>query len=131
MSADGDATEIPGKALAVISAGLYLINLLLPLLPLLGLVWLYFQHRNHAPRLAKINLMQALIGAALSSALFAAANILILSLGGYRSLHALIVFEVYYILVVPLFLIPGLITLVKAMSGQLYRFPLIGGKDAG
>ena len=55
--------------------------------------------------------------------------LLILLLGGYRSLHALVIFEVYYILVVPLFLIPGLIGLIKAMAGQIYRYPLIGGRD--
>ena len=78
MSSSGDAAETPGKLLAVVGEGLYLINLLLPLLPLLGLVWLYLQQQDHAARLVRVNLLQALIGAGISTSLFIAANILIL-----------------------------------------------------
>ena len=130
MSEEVPIDESPGKRIAVIGQALYLLNLLFPLLPLLGLAWLHARHGAHAPRLARVNTRQALAGAAVSTALFAAANLLILALGGYRSLHALIIFEVYYIVVVPAFLIPGLIALIKALSGQVYRFPLFGGKDA-
>lgn len=123
--------EHNGKTLAIVSQGLYLLNLLIPLLPLVVLSLLYLNRDVGGKPLARINLTQALIGAGISSLLFIAANLLILLLGGYRSLQALIIFEVYYILLVPVFLIPGLIALIKAMSGQIYRFPLIGGKNVG
>ena len=118
--------EPAGSPLAIISEGLYLLNLLFPLLPLLGLSWFYSRHRNHATALVRIHLRQAFIAAFISTGIFLGANLLILSLGGYFSLHALIIFEVYYIFVVPLLLFPGLIGLTKAISAQVYRFPLIG-----
>ncbi len=118
------------KTLAVVSEGLYLLNLLFPLLPLLGLIWLRYRHRKHMAALVRNHLPQACRAACIATAVFIAANLLILLLGGYRSIHALIVFEVYFIIVVPLFLIPGLFGLIKAMAAQTYRYPLIGRKDA-
>jgi uncharacterized membrane protein len=117
---------VPGKAIAIISEALYGLNLLFSLLPLLGLLWLYFRYHDHPADLARIHLRQALAGALVVSAIFLGANLLILVLGGYRSMATLIVFEVYYIAVVPLFLIPGLLGLIKAMAGEPYRYPLIG-----
>ena len=128
MSGGRDQSAAPGKSLAVIGEGLYLLNLLFPLLPMLGLLWLNTRRHRYPVALARIHLRQALLGAVLTTLLFLGANALILLLGGYRSLHALVIFEVYYILVVPLFLIPGLIGLIKAMAGQVYRYPLIGGR---
>ncbi|MBL3598597.1 MAG: hypothetical protein JMN25_01855 [gamma proteobacterium endosymbiont of Lamellibrachia anaximandri] len=119
-----------GKTLAIISEGLYLLNLLFPLLPLLGLAWLRYRHRSSEFDLVRNHLPQAFIGACISSSIFVAANLLILALGGYGSIAALITFEVYFIAVVPLFLIPGLMALIKAMSGQQCRYPLIGSKYA-
>ncbi len=117
---------VPGRAIAIISEALYLFNLLFSLLPLLALIWLYFRHRDHPAALARIHLRQALIGALIVSAIFLGANLLILLLGGYHSIATLIVFEVYYIAVVPLFLIPGLLGLIKAMAGDAYQYPVIG-----
>ncbi len=119
-----------GKSLAIISEGLYLLNLLFPLLPLLGLAWLHYRHRNSEFDLVRNHLPQAFIGACISCSIFIAANLLVLALGGYGSIAALITFEVYFIAVVPLFLIPGLMALIKAMSGQQFRYPLIGRKYA-
>ncbi|RLJ19023.1 hypothetical protein DJ031_10030 [bacterium endosymbiont of Escarpia laminata] len=119
-----------GKPLAIISQGLYLLNLLFPLLPMIGLAWLRYRHRNSEFVLLRNHLPQAFIGACISSGIFIAANLLILLLGNYGSIASLIIFEVYFIAVVPLFLIPGLMALIKAMSGQQYRYPLIGRKYA-
>ena len=119
------------KRIAVIGEGLNLLNLLFPLLPLLGLAWLWSRHRTDDSALLRNHLRQALRAAMISSAVFLAANLLILYLGGYRGIQALIVFEVYFILVVPLFLIPGLLGLLRAMDGRPYRYPLIGDRDAG
>lgn len=118
--------KAPGKTLAVVAEGLYMLNLLFPLVTWLALLVLYLRKRDSAPELGKIHLRQAFVAATLSSTIFLLANLLILVLGGYRSISALVIFEVYFIAVVPLFLIPGLIGLIKAMSGQPYRFPLIG-----
>ena len=124
---DYDANQ--GKTLAVISEGLYLLNLLFPLLPVVVLAWLWWRHRRHAKALVRNHLHQSLFGAVIVSIVFMAANLLIIFLDGYRSLQALVIFEAYYIVCVPLLLVPGLIGLVKAMAGQAYRFPLIGRID--
>ncbi|MBV2090643.1 MAG: hypothetical protein KUF72_07120 [Candidatus Thiodiazotropha sp. (ex Ctena orbiculata)] len=126
---DRQLEAVEGKTLAVISEGLYLLNLLFPLLPLLALAWLWLRHRGSATGLLLNHLRQAFIGAVIATLLFTTANLLIIILGGYHSLHALIIFELYYIICVPLLLIPGLLGLIKAMAGQTYRFPLIGRLD--
>ena len=72
------------------------------------------------------HLGQALAGALISTTLFILANLIIVLQGGYRSVTALIVFEVYFVVVVPIMLIPGLMALIKAMSGEPFRYPLIG-----
>ena len=125
-----EASEPSGKSIAILSEGLYLLNLLFPLLPLLGLGWLYSLYRHHETRMVRIHVRQTFYSAIISTGMFLAANLLILTLGGYFSLHALIIFEVYYIFIVPLFLLPGLVGLTKALSGQVYKFPLIGRADA-
>ncbi|MEA3292407.1 MAG: hypothetical protein U9Q71_08940 [Pseudomonadota bacterium] len=118
--------KVPGKTLAVVSEGLYLLNLLFPLVTWLALLVVYLRQRDSAPELGKIHLRQTFVAATLSSTIFLFANLLVLVLGGYRSISTLVIFEVYFMAVVPLFFIPGLIGLIKAMSEQPYRFPLIG-----
>lgn len=126
MNAPGEIRDAEGKPLAIIAEGLYLLNLLFPLLPLLALVWLRWRHRAHPDAVVRSHLKQTFAGAALSTGLFACANLLILLLGGYATVHALVVFEVYFIFCVPPLLIPGLLGLIKAMAGQDYRYPLLG-----
>jgi uncharacterized Tic20 family protein len=131
MTDSKSAAEADGKRLAVISEGLYLFNLLFPVIPLLGLGWIYSRHRGHEIGLVRNHLGQAFFGATIATTIFLAGNALILLLGGYHSISALIIFEVYFIIVVPLFLIPGLLGLIKAMASQHYRYPLIGRFHAG
>lgn len=115
-----------GKRIAVFSEALYLVNLLLPVIPFLFLLTLYFRHRQHESVVARNHLKQATTGATIATVVFIIANIVVMLFGGYKSITALITFEVYYIVFVPLFLIPGLFGLIRAMSGESYRFPLIG-----
>lgn len=129
MTGPDTTAEFPGKSYAVIGEGLYLLNLLFPVISLLGLAWFYFRYRDHETAMVRSHLRQAFIAAVISTLLFMSANMLIILLGGYRSLHALIIFEVYCIAIVPLFLIPGLLGLIKAMAGQSYRYPLIGRSE--
>ncbi|MES9937699.1 MAG: DUF4870 domain-containing protein [Sedimenticola sp.] len=132
LSEDSD-TDLPpeqqepeGKPLAVTAQGLYLLNLLFPLLPMLGLVGINLSRGKSAPELARGHMRQALAGAIISSCLFLIANLIIVTQEGYRSVTALIVFEIYFVAVVPIMLIPGLMALIKAMAGQPFRYPLIG-----
>ncbi|MES9963770.1 MAG: hypothetical protein ABW116_09520 [Candidatus Sedimenticola sp. 20ELBAFRAG] len=121
-----DSPPPEGKGLAVIAQALYLLNLLFPILPMLGLAGVYISRRRTAAVLAMNHLGQALAGALISTTLFILANLIIVIQGGYRSVTALIVFEVYFVVVVPIMLIPGLMALIKAMAGEPFRYPLIG-----
>ena len=117
------------EPLAVITEGLYLLGMLLPLLPLLpllGQLWIYTRHRDHETPVVRNHVRQCFVATLIAFGVFAAANLLALSLGGYGTWAALVVFEVYFVVFVPLLLIPGLIGLIRAMSGQDYRYPIIG-----
>jgi uncharacterized Tic20 family protein len=122
------------EPLAVATEGLYLLGMLLPLLPLLGQSWIYTRHRDHERPVVRSHVRQCFVASLIAFGVFAAANLLTLALGGYATWAAMVVFEVYFVVFVPLLIIPGLIGLIKAMSGQDYRYPMIGkslGKSLG
>ena len=114
------------KRLAVTAESLYLLNLMFPLIPLVFMLIMYRRRFGEAAALGRNHLRQSLLAAFISSGLFILANLFILAHGGYRSVAALITFEVYFIAVVPLFVVPGLMALLRAMNEQEFRYPLIG-----
>ncbi len=111
---------------AIISHGLMLLNLLFPLIIYLFLTVLWLKNRNSQDRLLKVAVNQAWIAATISSLMFILANVLIVTFAVYKSTFALITFEIYFIFVVPIFLIPGLLGLVKSNSNMIYFYPLLG-----
>ncbi len=121
-----------GKGLAIAGEGLFLLNLLFPGIPLLILIYLYLRHRNTPHLIVECHLKQPLITALISTALFLIINLVAFLSGGYSSLdnlvsiHSLVALEVYTLLVLLPFTVPGLLGLTKAMSGQCYRYPLLG-----
>ena len=121
-----------GKGLAIAAEGLYLLNLLFPFLPLLLLATIYFRHRNSPRLLVECHVKQTWIMALASTTLFVIINLVAWWMGGYRSLegivsiHSLVALEVYTLLVILPFAVPGLLGLTKAMSGQCYRYPFLG-----
>ena len=125
MSSATHTKTAEGRRSAIVGEGLYLLNLLLPLLPMLLLSLLYLRHRNTQNNYLYLHLLQPLLAASISSTFFLLGNLYVLSANGYRSIEALVIFVIYFIAVVPLFLIPGLFGLIKAMAGDVYRYPLI------
>ena len=113
------------------SESLYLLNLLFPLIPLGFLLVMRQRRLADAGVLGRSHLVQATTVAYISSALFILANVIILLFGGYKSVTALVTFEVYFIAVVPLFVIPGLLALLRAMNEQPASYPLIGRLGEG
>lgn len=111
---------------AVIAYGLMLLNLLFPVVVYLFLTVMWIKYKNSGDHLLHVAINQAWIAATLSTSIFITANILILSFAAYKSTFALIAFEIYYIFVVPIFLIPGLMGLVKSNAHLVYYFPLLG-----
>lgn len=124
--------ESEGKGLAIAAESMFLLNLLFPLLPLLVLTFLYFRHRNSPRLLVECHVKQTWIMALLSTALFVLINLVAYWTGGYQRLedlvtiHSLVALEVYTLLVILPFAVPGLLGLTKAMSGQCYRYPFLG-----
>jgi hypothetical protein len=121
-----DYAPLVKPGLAVWAYGLMLLNLLFPVLLYLPLCVLWHRQRLASDRQVFLAVNQSWLAASASTALFLLANALIISFAQYKSTFALITFEVYFIGVIPLFLIPGLFGLVKSLNQQTYLFPLIG-----
>lgn len=120
------------KGRAITAESLYLLNLLFPIIPLIFLAFLYFRSRNVHSEYLRSHTLQPWIAALISTTLFLLINLVAWLLGGYTSLdnlvsiHSLVALEVYTLLVILPFLAPGLFAITKAMSGQAWRYPLIG-----
>lgn len=130
-SAESGGNDAPehdsGTTIAMIAEGLFFLNLfLLPGVSFVILLLLYYSQRNHESRLAHNHLKQAFVAAGITTALFLITNLLILLFGGYQSVALLIAIEIYLVAVVTPFAIVAIFGLLKAMSQQEYRYPLIG-----
>jgi len=128
---EGGVDDLPeddsGTTIAMIAEGLFFLNLfLLPVVSFVILALLYLSQRKHESRLARNHLKQAFVAAAITTALFLLTNLVIVLNGGYQSVALLIAIEVYLVAVVTPFAIVAIFGLLKAMSQQEYRYPLIG-----
>ncbi len=126
------SNDDPYKGRAIAAESLYLLNLLFPIIPLIFLTFVYFRSRSVHSEYLRSHTLQPWIAALVSTALFLLINLVAWLMGGYASLdklvsiHSLVALEVYTLLVILPFLIPGLFAITKAMSGQAWRYPLIG-----
>ncbi len=114
------------RSTAIIAEALYLLNLLFPIVTYIGLLLFSFSRRENASDMAAKHLKQTVTAGAIVTGIFILLNLVIVLFFSYKSITALIAFEAYFIAIVPLFLIPGLFGLIKAMSGEAYRYPLLG-----
>ncbi len=87
---------------------------------------LYFLRYKSTSSVGKKHLGQALIASSLSTIIFLSINVFILLTDGYHSLTALFSLELYYMLIVPLFLAAGIMAFTKAIKGVEFNYPLIG-----
>lgn len=116
-----------GQTLAVAAEMLYLVNLLLlPGLAFAVLLALYLRHRRSAPLLARCHLQQTFAASIWAGVLLIAVNALILGLGGYRAPSTWVVLVLYFVSCHGALVLLGVVGLAKAMTGQVYRYPLIG-----
>ncbi|MFC3195919.1 hypothetical protein ACFODZ_16815 [Marinicella sediminis] len=103
-----------------------LLNLLFPVLIWMLLLVYWLRHRHSDDHKTYVAINQSFIAGSLSTTLFVFAHLLIITVAQYKSTFALITFELYFIVVVPVFLIPGLMGLIKSNAGQVYYAPLLG-----
>ena len=87
---------------------------------------LYFLRYEQTSIVSKRHLSQTLIASSLSTIIFLSINLFILLTDGYASLTALFSLEVYFMLIVPLFLTAGVIGFTKAIKKVEFSYPLIG-----
>lgn len=120
------------QGLAIASESLYMLNLLFPLIPLLALTVIFLRHRKDPSLFVRSHVIQPFATALISTTLFIVINLIAALLGGYTSLdnlisiHSLVALEIYTLLVILPFLVPGLIGLTKAMAGLAWHYPIIG-----
>lgn len=87
---------------------------------------LYFLSYKNASEVSKRHLKQTLIASSITTSIVVVLNIIIIFTTGYASAPALILAEVYLMLIVPLFMIVGILGFTKAVQGMDFSFPLIG-----
>ena len=111
---------------AAFAEAFFIANLLFVGVFYLALWTLYFLRYQQSSTIAQKHLTQSLIASSISTAIFVAINVFIVLTDGYASLTALFSLEVYFMLVVPLFLVAGIIGFTKAIKDLDYSYPLIG-----
>ena len=111
---------------AAFAEAFFIANLLFVGIFYLALWALYFLRYRQTSTIGQRHLIQSLIASSISTAIFVAINILILLTDGYASLTALFSLEVYFMLIVPLFLVAGIIGFTRAVKGLEFSYPLIG-----
>lgn len=110
---------------AAFAEAFFIANLLFVGIFYLALWILYFLRYQQTTAIGQKHLTQSLIASSISTSIFVAINIFIILTDGYASLTALFSLEVYFMLVVPLFLIAGIIGFTKAIKDLDYNYPLI------
>ena len=123
----GFAEEKAGQNLAVLAEALYLINLLLlPGLAFAGLLALWLKNKDSAPPLARQHLRQTTFVSLVGGFLIVTLSGLILALGGLDWAWTWVVHVLYFTCIHSTLVLFGMYGLIKAMAGQVWRFPLIG-----
>ena len=103
-------------------------NLLLaPGVAFLALVWLYRRHAASAPPLAVTHLRETVSASLWAGALLVAVNLGILALGGYGEAGTWVAVVLYFVTCHAALVLLGALGLARAMAGQPFRFPLVGG----
>ncbi|MDF1589331.1 MAG: hypothetical protein P1P93_09305 [Gammaproteobacteria bacterium] len=111
---------------AAFAEAFFIANLLFVGIFYVALWGLYFLRYQQATTITKQHLSQALIASSISTSLFAMINAFIMLTDGYASLTALFCLEFYFMLIVPVFLVAGIIGFTKAIKGISVSYPLIG-----
>jgi len=111
---------------AAYAEAFYIGNLLFVGVFYLALWVLYFMRYKKTSAIARNHLKQALLGSSITTTIFVVINIVIILTGGYATLSALLLLELYYMLLLPLFLVVGIMGFSKAIKGLDFSYPLIG-----
>ena len=111
---------------AVIAQAFFIGNLLFVGVFYIALWLLYTLRYSTASTFSQQHLRQSLISSSVSTIIFIGINLFIILTDGYASLTGLVCLEVYFMIIVPLFLAVGLMGFIKAIQGKLFIYPFIG-----
>lgn len=92
----------------------------------LALWVLYLLRYDKASEITKRHIKQALIGSSISTTIFICINIFIMLTTGYASVTALFSLEFYFMLLLPMFLVVGILAFTRAVKGIDFNYPVIG-----
>jgi len=117
---------------AIFAEAFFMANLLFVGIFYLALWVLYLLKYKQTSDLGQKHLVQTLIASSISTMIFVAINVFIIVTSAYASLTALLSLEIYFMVIVPLFLIAGIMGLTRAIRGLAFNYPLIGclGEEA-
>ena len=87
---------------------------------------LYLIKNQDASPVNQNHLKQALIASSITTFIFLLINAFIILTTGYATASALFCLELYFMIILPLFLILGIIGFAKAVKQQDFLFPIIG-----
>ena len=111
---------------AAFAEAFFIANLLFVGVFYLALWILYLLRYKQASVITRNHLRQALVASSISTTIFIAINVFIILTSGYASVAALFSLEVYFMLLLPIFLIFGIIGFTKAVKHLDFSYPLIG-----
>lgn len=109
-----------------IAEAFFIANLLFVGIFYLFLWGLYFISYKHATQVGRNHLKQALLASTITTFIVVALNLYVWLSAGYASATALIAAEVYLMLVVPIFLVLGILGFTKAVNEKDFKYPIIG-----
>ncbi len=118
--------QYSGDHTAAWAEAFYIGNLLFVGIFYLALWVLYFLRYKKTSLIDQHHLKQALLASSISTVVFIVINTIILLTGGYATLSGLLLLELYYMILLPVFLIVGILAFSKAIKGIDYSYPLIG-----
>jgi len=116
-------------AIAVQAEALYLINLMLaPGFAFFVLLWLARRHGGGASALVRCHLRQTIVASLWAGVLLMAVTLSIVLLGGFDNPATWMVLILYFVCCHAVLILFGVLGLSRAMSGQIYIYPLIGSQ---
>ncbi len=118
--------QVPHDHTAAYAQAFFIGNLLFVGAFYLALWTLYLLRYDSASEITQRHIKQALIGSSISTAIFISINIFIMLTTGYASVTALFSLEFYFMLLLPMFLVVGILAFTRAIKGIDFTYPLIG-----
>lgn len=109
-----------------VAMAFFMANLLFIGIFYLVLWGLYFLSYKDASQISKNHIKQALWGGTITTTIAVSLAVLAFMTTGFASVQALIMAEVYLMVVVPLFMIIGILGFTRAINERNFKFPIIG-----